>query len=116
MTMVASTRAATAVTTGETWGVPGGVAVLVLRAPDGNAELRHDGEVLFRVKPTPCSAPPAGSGDEQIRAGVSYSDATSGLVVRCTRGGRGPLSIDGRMLAAVPAEARAFAAGRRACR
>jgi hypothetical protein len=116
MTMFVPARAAIAVTSGQTWGVPGGVSVLVLRAPGGDAVLRQNGAALVPVKPPRCSESAAPGFAEQIRAGVSYADAHSGLVVRCTRGGRGHLSVDGRTLAPVLAEARTFAAARQARR
>jgi hypothetical protein len=98
-----STIAETWIRCGETWGIPGGVTVLVLRAPDRYADLRHNSERLVLAKPIPCSALASPSGEEQLQAGMSYSDARSGLVVRCVRSGSGQLSIDGRLLVADPA-------------
>jgi len=79
-----------------TLGVPSGVSVLVMRAPDEDGILRCDGELLTPQRPPACSAIPDKSGT--IRPGDRFSDPVSGLEVVCTRAGDGVLSFAGRPL------------------
>lgn len=81
--------------TGMTLGIPGGVSVLVIRAPAGAGVLTCGGEVLLPQRPPACSAR-AGFGT--IRPGERFTDPASGLEVVCTRAGCGTLAFGGRPL------------------
>lgn len=81
---------------GQTLGVPGGLSLLVTRAPDEYGVLMCDDDVLTPQRPPACSAALAGSG--AIRPGTGFNDPVSGLEVVCTRAGHGTLTFAGRPL------------------
>lgn len=79
---------------GRTLGVPGGVSVLVTRAPAEDGPLRCGDEILTPQQPPACSALPAKTGT--IHPGQWFTDPASGLEVVCTRAGHGVLTFAGR--------------------
>jgi hypothetical protein len=81
--------------TGKTLGLPGGVSVLVTRAPRHGGVLRCDGDVLAPQRPPACSAR---TGTGTILAGQRFTDPVSGLEIVCTRAGDGALTFAGRPL------------------
>lgn len=89
-------RDALAVRAFRTLGIPSGVSVLVVRAPDEGGISRCDDEPLTPRRPPACSAVLDKSGT--IRPGDRFSDPVSGLEVVCTRAGDGVLSFAGRPL------------------
>jgi len=91
--------------TGTTWGVTGGVSVLVRRAPDRDGKLTctHEAKiaVLSPSLPPACGVAPAPAGS--LRPGMRLTDPVSGLEVVCTRPGEGVLAYDGRPLLEISA-------------
>jgi hypothetical protein len=81
---------------GRTLGVPGGISVLVIRAPAEDGPLRCGDEILTLQPPPACSAIPAKTGT--IRPGQWFTDPASGLEVVCTRAGYGVLTFAGRAM------------------
>jgi hypothetical protein len=69
--------------------------VVVMQTPAAAVTLTCCDQVLRAVRPAPCSAHQPGSGGQGTLAGSRYIDESSGLIVRCTRGGRGAVSCDG---------------------
>jgi hypothetical protein len=85
---------------GATFGLLGGISVLVTSAPDRGGVLRCSDDVLTLQPPPPCSVVSRKSGT--ILPGARYADLVSGLEVVCTRGGEGILTFDGRPLQPCP--------------
>lgn len=72
------------------------VTILLLRVPAAAVRPTCCGRAMRTVRPAPCSAPrPRGAG-EGTSAGRCYVDEPRGLVVRCTRSGRGVVSCDNK--------------------
>lgn len=71
--------------------------VVVVRAPNGDFDLRCAGERM--MDPTPPMASPVDAGEgEQLLIGKRYVDEESGLEVLCTHAGVGPLTCGDRQL------------------
>lgn len=85
---------------GTTWGISGGVTVLVTRAADEHGVLKCGGAVLTPQRPPACSTVQGGSGS--IRLGERFADPMSGLEVVCTRAGDGLLTFAGRSMLRCP--------------
>jgi hypothetical protein len=72
----------------------GGALILVLTAPQSPGVLRCNGIEMVPSRPLPCSY-------HTGRYAGTYLDDTSGLEVRCLRGGYGHLTYAQRTLASV---------------
>jgi len=92
-----------------------GVAILLLEVSAAAVRPTCCGRAMRTVRPAPCSAERPQGADGSTLGGRCYVDKPRGLVVRCTRGGRGvircddrPLTLiaDGRVLVAVPSGTR----------
>jgi hypothetical protein len=81
--------------TGKTLGLPGGLSVLVTRAPNQCGVVRCDGYALTPQQPPACSTP---GGAGTIRPGEWFTDPASGFEVVCTRAGSGILTFADRPL------------------
>lgn len=80
------------------------VTILLLDVPADAVRPACCGHAMRTVRPTPCSTPqPRGVG-EGTSGGRSYIDETRGLVVRCTRSGRGVISCDNKPMTPLPAD------------
>ena len=90
---------------GRTFGVPGGVCVVVTRAVAGPGELRCHGRLLVAERPPRCSAN-APRGEGRVRAGDVLWDPVTGFEIRCTRAGAGALDYSGRPMVRRPAGGR----------
>jgi hypothetical protein len=90
----------------QTLGVDGGVAILVLSAPEAHGEVKCGGAVLTQCRPPACSVSGASSGSggtHRLRAGDRFTDSASSLVVMCIRSGDGVLTFNDRPLTPVVA-------------
>ena len=87
-----------------TWGISGGVSVLVARAPQGSGVLMCGDAVLTPQRPPACSTARPGPG--LIRFGDWFADPVSGLEVVCTRPGDGVLTFAGRLMRSQPTSSR----------
>jgi hypothetical protein len=76
--------------------------VVVIQTPAAAVSLTCCDQVLQAARPAPCSAPQPRSGGQGTLAGSWYTDEPSGLIVRCTRGGRGTVSCDGKAMTQLP--------------
>jgi hypothetical protein len=96
MSTASCPEAACRLEAGETVGIAGGLALLVVRAPAAHGALCIDTVVLtLRAAPS-CGARSTGPG--AIRAGDRFHDGVTGLEVVCTEPGDGVLTFAGRML------------------
>jgi hypothetical protein len=73
-----------------------GVAILLLEVPAGAVRPTCCGRPMRTVCPAPCSAKRPRGADAGTLGGYCYADEPHGLVVRCTRGGRGVVCCDNR--------------------
>jgi hypothetical protein len=76
--------------------------LIVMHTPAAAVTLTCCDQVLQAVRPAPCSAPQPRSGGQGTLAGSRYTDEPSGLIVRCTRGGRGTVRCDGKAMTRLP--------------
>jgi hypothetical protein len=67
--------------------------VIVVKA--ASVDLICAGQPMQATRPE--TAPAAGS-DAPVLIGKRYTDEESGLLVLCTKGGSGPLLVDGRVM------------------
>ena len=73
-----------------------GVAILLLEVPAGAVRPTCCDRPMRTVRPAPCSAQRPRGAVGGALGGHCYVDEHSGLVVRCTRGGRGVIRCDNR--------------------
>jgi hypothetical protein len=73
------------------------LAFLVLAVGTAAHLPTHDGLPMFPGPPAPCSKALTEAG-RSLRAGVSYADHRSGLILRCTSAGDGVVTYDGSEL------------------
>jgi hypothetical protein len=76
----------------------GGVVVLILSTPLWRGVLRCDGVAMLPGRPLPCSYHSGIGIGGALRPGRRYRDLTSGLEVRCIRGGNGHLTYAGQAI------------------
>ena len=75
---------------------------IVIRGPGGEVELTCAGSPLNAEG---SGAPGGAAGGGDLLVGKRYSDDAGTVELLCTRGGAGPLLLDGRALAAKAAKA-----------
>jgi hypothetical protein len=73
-----------------------GVAILLLEVPAEAVRPACCDRPMRTVRPAPCSAKRPRGADGGTLGGRCYVDEPLGLVVRCTRGGRGVICCDNR--------------------
>ena len=78
------------------------VTILLLTVPTAAARPTCCGRAMRTVRPAPCSAPQSRGVGAGTLAGRCYADESRGLVVRCTRSGRGVISCDSKPMTALP--------------
>jgi hypothetical protein len=73
-------------------------SVVLMDVPVGAVRPACCGQDMITARPVPCSTPRLFlvKGGAGAAAGIWYADANSGLVVRCTRSGRGYPVCSGR--------------------
>ena len=71
---------------------------VVLHAGSGSPHAMLDDAPLEPTPPVACSLSAARSPDDSVRGGSHFIDRATGLVLRCTRGGSGRLTVDGRAM------------------
>lgn len=73
--------------------------VIVVTPPSEEVELACGGAPMVPVAGSPSEEPPQGTGapvdDGETLIGKRYEDEGSGLVVLCTKGGKGSLTVGG---------------------
>jgi hypothetical protein len=81
-------------------------SAVVLRLGSAVHPPSANGRMMIRGRPTPCSMR-VGRGMRAVgtRAGRRYVDATTGLLVLCTRSGPGWLTYEGRRMVMLTSEA-----------
>jgi hypothetical protein len=78
------------------------ITVVVMQTPVAAVTLTCCDQVLQSVRPAPCSAHQPRSGGQGTLAGSWYTDEPSGLIVRCTQGGRGTVRCDAKAMTRLP--------------
>jgi hypothetical protein len=76
----------------------GGALIIVLTAPQSPGVLRCNGIEMVPSRPLPCSYHTGRYAGTYLQPGRRYRDDTSGLEVRCLRGGYGHLTYAQRTL------------------
>jgi hypothetical protein len=71
---------------------------VVLHAGSGSPQARLDDAPLVPTPPVACSLSAAHSAGDSLRGGSHFIDRATGLILRCTRGGSGRLTVDGRAM------------------
>jgi hypothetical protein len=72
--------------------------VLVV-APGTATDLPYcDGTPMQPGSVIPCGAACHADDATEVRGGVMYQDPVSSVTLRCTRPGRGPLTVEGRLM------------------
>ncbi|KKD06641.1 hypothetical protein TN53_17700 [Streptomyces sp. WM6386] len=79
-------------------GLSSGVEVVVVRPPARPVNLTCAGAALTPLESAGSAVPGSASDHEVVLLGKRYHDETSGLELLCTKGGAGPLAVDGRQL------------------
>ncbi|WP_226365040.1 hypothetical protein [Pseudonocardia sp. ICBG162] len=82
------------------WSPESSTAIVVVRPPTGDVAVTCGGATMVDSEQS-AGGPPSGG----TVLGKRYSDPGSGLEVLCTRGGSGPLAVDGRTMDMVGARA-----------
>jgi hypothetical protein len=79
----------------------GGALILILTPPHSPGTLRCNGIPMVPSRPLPCSYHSGRYAGTYLQPGRRYRDDTSGLEVRCLRGGYGYLTYAQRPLASI---------------
>lgn len=72
--------------------------VVVVRPVSGETVLTCGGVPMVGVEEVPTADAGQGNAAEPVQLGKRYFDEATGLEVLCSKGGDGPLAIDGRAL------------------
>ncbi|MGX1675520.1 hypothetical protein [Streptomyces sp. NPDC055400] len=75
-----------------------GVEVVVVRPPAQPVSLTCADATLIPLENAASAVPGAAPDSEAVLLGKRYHDEASGLELLCTKGGGGPLAVDGRPL------------------
>jgi hypothetical protein len=79
----------------------GATEVIVVRAPKEDIELTCGGQPMVAGDAAVAGSAPGGAGgddSEVLLLGKRYADEEAGLEVLCTKGGPGPVQVNGRTL------------------
>jgi hypothetical protein len=67
--------------------------VVVVKAPDGDVDVRCGGEPMVSVDETPDRKPPAADHANGTQLGKRYASDAAGIELLCSKAGEGSLSI-----------------------